>query len=114
MPRLKVRFRQEARTDLENIYLSVLKVSQNEKIALGFYNRIYERCKRIGFVPFGGRRRDDLEVGLRTVPFEHSAIIAYKVESDRVDIANVFYGGRDYETFYLGALPDDGDFETET
>ncbi|RWM92906.1 MAG: type II toxin-antitoxin system RelE/ParE family toxin [Mesorhizobium sp.] len=36
--------------------------------------------------------------GLRTVPFEHSAIIAYVVEGDLVRIVNIFYGGRDYET----------------
>ncbi|MDB5525973.1 MAG: hypothetical protein JWM58_3736 [Rhizobium sp.] len=36
------------------------------------------------------------------VPFEHSAVIAYKVEHDRVRITNIFYGGRDYDAFYLG------------
>lgn len=41
------------------------------------------------------------------VPFEHSAIIAYKVEDSRVDITDVFYGGRDYEAFYLGTSIDD-------
>ncbi len=102
MRRLKVAFRPEARADLENIYLSVLKISQNEATAIGFYNRIHARCERIGLVPFGGRPRDDLDQGLRMVPFEHSAIIAYKVESDRVRITNIFYGGRDYESFYLG------------
>ena len=35
------------------------------------------------------------------VPFEHSAIILYKVEPDRVRITNIFYRGRDYETLYL-------------
>jgi toxin ParE1/3/4 len=113
MRHLRVRFLQEARSDLEDIYRSVLKVSQNEAIALGFYNRIYARCKRIGFVPFGGRRRDDLEPGLRTVPFEHSAIIAYKIESDRVEITNIFYGRRDYESFYLSSSLDDEDPESE-
>jgi toxin ParE1/3/4 len=34
------------------------------------------------------------------VPFEHSAVIAYKVEADCVRIGNVFYGGQDYETLY--------------
>ncbi|WP_363215994.1 hypothetical protein [Mesorhizobium sp.] len=36
--------------------------------------------------------------GLRTVPFEHSTVIAYVVEGDFVRIVNIFYGGRDYET----------------
>lgn len=35
--------------------------------------------------------------GLRTVPFERSALIAYIIRNDRVVITNVFYGGRDYE-----------------
>jgi toxin ParE1/3/4 len=54
-----------------------------------------------------------LEVGLRMVPFEHSAIIVYKVEANCVRIANVFYGGRDYETFYHGMSLDDEDSENE-
>ena len=58
-------------------------------------------------VPRGGVSRDDLEQELRTVPFEHSAIIAYKVEPNLVRITNIFYGGRDYEAFYLGAPEDD-------
>ncbi|WP_353019119.1 hypothetical protein [Mesorhizobium sp. M0800] len=36
--------------------------------------------------------------GLRTVPFEHSAIIAYVGSHDLVRIVSIFYGGRDYET----------------
>jgi toxin ParE1/3/4 len=47
--------------------------------------------------------RDDLKPGLRTVPFEHSAVIAYTVEDRRVRITNIFYGGRDYEALFGGA-----------
>jgi len=50
----------------------------------------------------GGRVRDDLFAGLRTVPFERSAVIAYTVEDDCVRITNVFHGGRDYEALYRG------------
>nr|WP_260682893.1 type II toxin-antitoxin system RelE/ParE family toxin [Rhizobium laguerreae] len=65
------------------------------------------RCRKIGDAPNGGRPRDDLAPGLRTVPFEHSAVIAYHV-TDAVEIVNVFYGGRDYE-----ALLRAGDDEDE-
>ena len=54
-----------------------------------------------------GRPRDDLEPGLRTIPFERSAVIAYKVEDDRVRIGNVFYGGRNFEALYRGGVPSD-------
>jgi toxin ParE1/3/4 len=40
---------------------------------------------------------------LRTVPFEHSAIITYVVDGDLVRIVNIFYGGRDYETLMRDA-----------
>ncbi|WP_318012664.1 type II toxin-antitoxin system RelE/ParE family toxin [Mesorhizobium sp. BR1-1-14] len=52
----------------------------------------------IGNAPRGGRLRDDIVPGLRTVPFEHSAVIAYLIESDIIRIVNIFYSGRDYET----------------
>jgi len=51
----------------------------------------------IGNAPHGGRSRDDIMPGLRTVPFEHSAVIAYIVDDGLVCIVNIFYGGRDYE-----------------
>ena len=43
--------------------------------------------------------------GLRTVPFERSAVIAYRVENDTVEITNIFYGGQDYEALYKGLEP---------
>jgi toxin ParE1/3/4 len=69
--------------------------------------RIRERCARIGDAPHGGRPRDDLAAGLRTVPFEKSAVIAYVVDGERVQITNIFYGGRDYEALYRGKAAGD-------
>ncbi len=42
--------------------------------------------------------RDDLIPGLRIVPFERSAVIAYVVDADVVRIISIFYGRRDFET----------------
>jgi toxin ParE1/3/4 len=107
MQRLNVTFRREARADLADIYKYVRQLSQSAEVARNFTLRIRDRCKRIGDAPHGGRPRDDLETGLRTVPFEKSAVIAYKVENDRVRIINIFSGGRDFEALYRGAPPDD-------
>lgn len=76
--------------------------SNNRVIAREFVERIKGRCSGIGNAPLGGISRDDLEPGLRTVPFEKSAVIAYKVEEDAVRIGNIFYGGRDFEALYHG------------
>lgn len=98
--RLKVAYRPEAIADLADIYRFVAERSQSRNVALAFVQRIRARCRKIGDAPNGGQSRNDLSQGLRTVPFERSAVIAYLVESDRVRITNVFYGGRDYEAVY--------------
>jgi toxin ParE1/3/4 len=105
--RRDVKLAESAIADLVEIYEYVARISGSRVTAIRFIRRIRSRCKRIGYVPFGGRTRDDLEPGLRTVPFEHSAVIAYKVEGDHVLVLNVFYGGRDYEALYRE--PDAGD-----
>jgi toxin ParE1/3/4 len=99
MLRLKVRYRPEAIADLDGIFDVILRVSANQITAERFVGRIRARCRRIGNAPHGGRPRDDVEPGLRTVPFEHSAVIAYRI-TDVVEITNVFHGGRDYEALY--------------
>jgi toxin ParE1/3/4 len=105
--RLKVRFRPEALSDLEEVYQHIYRVSFSPLTAKALVQRLLDRCHRIGDAPCGGRPRDDLEPGLRTVPFEDKAVIAYRVEEDCVGIINVFYGGRDFEALYRGAPPGD-------
>ena len=91
---------------LPTIFKYVWDVSKSADAALRFVRRIRERCKRIGDAPHSGRPRDDLDNGLRTVPFEKSAVIAYRIEGDCVWITNIFYGGRDFEALYRGAPPE--------
>ena len=107
MQRLTVEFRPAATSDLLTIFEYVFDVSQSAEAARRFTERIRDRCERVGNVPFGGRARDDLQSGLRTIPFERSAVIAYTIEGDCVWITNIFYGGRDYEALYRGAPRED-------
>lgn len=95
MQRLKVRYRPEAIGDLDEIYRYIYRASLSPEIALGLLNRIRDRCRRIGDAPRGGRPREHLAPGLRTVPFGRTAVIAYRVDPDCVRIVNIFYGGRD-------------------
>lgn len=97
----------EAEADLAGIFHIVLHASQDQSVAEGFIRRIVARCRRISDAPHGGRPRGDLEPGLRTVPFERSAVIAYRVEAELVTITNVFYGGRNFEALFQAARPDD-------
>jgi toxin ParE1/3/4 len=109
MRHLKVIFHAEAIADLIDIYTYIERASGNAITAIGFVRRIRGRCERIGIVPMGGTARNDLHPGLRIVPFERSAVIAYVVEDGQVSVTNVFYGGRDYEALYRGSAHTDPD-----
>ncbi|MER8887401.1 type II toxin-antitoxin system RelE/ParE family toxin [Mesorhizobium sp. M0816] len=75
MRRANVTYRPQAIADLQGIYRVIAEASQSDGVAAGFVQRIMARCRKIGDAPNGGRPRDDLEPGLRTVPFERTAII---------------------------------------
>ncbi len=100
MERLPVVFREEAISDLLEIYNYIAAQSGYPDQAWRYVLRIQARCERIGTAPRSGRPRDDFAPGLRVVPFERTAVIAYIVDADFVRVTNVFYGGRDYEALY--------------
>lgn len=99
MRRLEVVWRQDALLGLEDRF--VFKTSRSHATSVKFVRRIMERAESILDAPLGGRLRDDLSPGLRTVPFEKVAVIAYRV-GEKVEIVGVFYDGRDYEALYRG------------
>ena len=100
MPRRELRYRPAALADLEDIFRSVLRVSASPIVARRYVERLRDRCRRITLAPQGGRPRDDLGPGLRSVPFERRAVIIYRVLGETVEIVNVFHGRRDYATLY--------------
>jgi toxin ParE1/3/4 len=109
MPRFELRWRPAAVGDLEAIFRAVVRVSASPVVARRYVERIRERCRRIARLPEGGRLRDDLAPGLRSVPFERRAVIVYRVLGNTVEITNVFHGGRDYAALYRrGEADEDG------
>lgn len=100
MTPLEVIFSEEADADIATIYAWIARETDSLEVALGFVSRIVDRCEKIGDAPHGGKARDDLAPGVRTVPFEKAALIAYRAEADRVVITNVFYRGRDVEAAF--------------
>lgn len=97
MKRLRVEFQTSARDDLTDIFEYILLKSSSEAIAEGYVGRLLAACTRIGMAPEAGRPRGDLEPGLRTWSFERRATIAYRIVGDAVQVARIFYGGRDSE-----------------
>ena len=105
MRRLRVKFKPEAIAELRAIFEYVREIAGSVRVAQGFTQRIKARCDRIGDIPLGGRPRDDLAKGLRTVAFERSVIIAYRVTAESVEVTNVFYGWRDYGALFSEHTP---------
>jgi toxin ParE1/3/4 len=50
--------------------------------------------------PLRGQQREDLLPGLRTIGFERRITIAFVVAPEAVLIEGIFYGGRDFESFF--------------
>lgn len=104
MRRLPVRYLHDAAADLDSIFDHLLDQGASARTARGFVERIEAQCERIGGLPEGYPAHPDLGPGIRIAPFEHSAVIAYRLAEDAVEIVNVFYGGRDYQSL-LGNKP---------
>jgi toxin ParE1/3/4 len=106
---LEVRYRDSARTDLDTIFWYIAETTANPRTAYGYVQRIEQRCRKIGDAPRAGRLRNDLSPGLRTVPFERSAIVCYLVENQTIWITNIFRRGRNFEAVLRGDQPEPED-----
>ena len=93
MLRLEVRYDGDARIDLRSMVDWSVEQGASRRAALAYAARIEARFDRVGLSPEAGRQREDLGAGLRSVSFERSAIIIYRVEPDRVLILRVLRRG---------------------
>lgn len=59
--------------------------------------RIRAFCERLEYGSERGTRRDDVRPELRVIGFERRVAIAFIVESERVVILRVLYGGTDWQ-----------------
>lgn len=97
MTRRDVVFTDDAIADLFLTTDYIIAARGFRRTAHAFADRIEARCRRLGEMPFAGRPRDDIQPGLRTVPFE-SRIIVYGVNDRTVRILRIFNAAQDYET----------------
>jgi len=66
-----------------------------EAVADGYIDRIEAVCRALCAFPLRGSPREDVAPGLRTIAFERSATIAYRVTGSDVTMLRVLYRGRD-------------------
>lgn len=97
MRRVPVIYRPGAHSDLDGIFDYLLEQGASIRAARSFVGRIESQCGRIGEVPAGYPARPEFGENIRLAPFEHSAVIVYRLTDDAVEILRIYYGGRNYQ-----------------
>lgn len=95
MKRRVVVYTLDAGDDLDRIYNIVAEAS-SATTADRYDSRIRAFCERLDYGSERGTRRDDVRPDLRVVGFERRVTVAFTVESERVVILRVFYGGANW------------------
>lgn len=96
MKRRAVIYALEAGGDLDRIY-DIIAEASSAITADRYDQRIRAFCERLEYGSERGTRRDDVRQELRIIGFERRVTIAFIVESERVVILRVFYGGADWQ-----------------
>ena len=95
MKRRVVEFSDEATADLLGLYDWIAKAA-SAAVALSYIDRLETYILGFDVASERGHLREDVRPGLRIVGFEHRITIAFIVESERVVILRIFYGGRNW------------------
>ncbi|QJU58857.1 type II toxin-antitoxin system RelE/ParE family toxin [Sphingomonas sp. AP4-R1] len=93
----RVVFTREARDELNSLHAYIAALADPET-ASRFVDGIIDHAATLSAFPKRGTPRDDLRVGLRTIPWRRRVTIAFMVEETDVVVIGIFYGGRDFET----------------
>jgi toxin ParE1/3/4 len=67
--------------------------------ALALYERFIKCFEMLAEMPHAGRRRDELEVNLRSLPEGHY-VLFYRETADGVEIIRVLHGARDIQSMF--------------
>jgi toxin ParE1/3/4 len=94
----KIVFRPRADNDLFDLYRYIAEQSGSNDIAFSYMEKLRKLCLALSEFSERGAPRSDIVPGLRILPYEGRAVVAYFVVEDRVEIAAVYYGGQDWET----------------
>ncbi len=76
-------------------------ITAERSVALAdrFIARVFDHFSSFEIAPFRGRKRDDIDTGLRIVGWRKTITIAFTVDetSEKVQIVAVIYRGRDVD-----------------
>lgn len=90
--------RERAIQDLLELW-SYITLESDESRADAFIARIEHRLQQLSDFPQSGRQRNELRLGLRSVPVGRY-VVFYVPLRDGIEVVRVLYGGRDLETLF--------------
>jgi toxin ParE1/3/4 len=93
----RVRLSRRALGDLEDIWLYVAQYSPDAADQL--LDRIYQTCAKLADAPRLGRSRDELVVGLRSLPVG-DYLVFYRPMRDGIEVARILSGYRDLDAIF--------------
>jgi toxin ParE1/3/4 len=93
----EVVFTPEADDQLAALYRYISEKASPE-VALRYTSAIIDHCENLKELPRRAVRRDDIRPGLHITHYKGRTVIAFTVDTERVYIIGIYYGGRDYET----------------
>jgi plasmid stabilization system protein ParE len=93
---MEIVYSQKAKEQIENIQSFIAIKSGYPERAKNFSNRILVFCDGLKNFPKRGTSYDHIQKGLRIVGFDGSISIAFEVESDRIYIHGIYYGGQNW------------------
>ena len=97
-PRRPIVWSPEARVDLSEIWEYYAKVA-GQLTADSVVRRIGDACRLIEDYPLGGRARDEVRPGLRSIVARRH-VIFYRVRDDSAEIVRVLDGRRDLDEIF--------------
>ncbi len=95
-----VEFAPEALEQLTALYRYIVTAA-SPNIAQRYTDAIVSHCQTLQTFPQRGNQRDDIRPGLRITHYRKWVVIAFAVETRKVVILGLFYGGQDFETTLL-------------
>jgi len=104
--RYRVVFSPEAQEQLVELYRYIAEAA-SPAVAARYTDAIVSYCESLCMFPLRGTKRDDVRPGLRITHYRKRTVIAFDVDTERVAIIGVFYGGQDYESILQETFDDD-------
>jgi toxin ParE1/3/4 len=96
MKQYSVIFSPRAEQQLGSLYVYIAEHGGEER-ADPYISSIIDFCQGLSTFPERGTKRDDLRPNLRVIGYAKRLTIAFSVETNRVIIHGIFYGGQNYD-----------------